>query len=88
MPVTPKAQQKAENANDADKAEVKSAIYWGFAKAVKNLGKQKAIGVTPSAPVSSLTIEIKRLSELSLFLGTTKVQTPILYLQHFEMLVF
>lgn len=30
-----KAQQKAENADSADNAEVKRAIYWSFAKPVK-----------------------------------------------------
>ena len=50
-PVTTKAQQKAENALNADNAEAKSAVFIGvFAKAVKNLVKQKGVRVPPSAP--------------------------------------
>ena len=51
VPVTTKAQQKAENADSADNAEVKRAMFIGVsAEVVKNLVQQKAVGVTPSAP--------------------------------------
>jgi hypothetical protein len=60
LPVTTKAQQKADNADGADNAEGESAIFIGlFAKAGKNPVKQKRGSSPPLRHQASYYSSIK-----------------------------